>query len=78
MLSFPSYKQDKSSFIIKKATHLSKKASKYIKKKCLLYKMRPSFLLQYKGKKYLSIIYKDKEQKLQNNQKESNQYEQKL
>ena len=40
--------------------------------------MRPSFLLQYKGKKYLSIIYKDKEQKLQNNQKRSNQYEQKL
>ena len=40
--------------------------------------MRPSFLLQYKRKKYLSIIYKDKEQKLQNNQKRSNQYEQKL
>ena len=34
--------------------------------------MRPSFLLQYKGKKYSSIIYKDKEQKLQNDQKRSN------
>ena len=40
--------------------------------------MRPSFLLQYKGKKYLSITYKDNEQKLQNNQKASYQYEQKL
>ena len=40
--------------------------------------MWPSFLLQLKGKKYLSIIYKENEQKLQNNQKGSNQYQQKL
>ena len=78
MLSFPSSKQEKSSCIIRKATHLSKKASKYIQKNCPLYKGRPSILLQYKGKKYLSIINKDKEQELQNNQKGSNQYEQKL
>ena len=60
------------SCIVRKAIHLSKKASKIHPKKCLLYKMRPSFLLQYKGKKYSSIIYKDKEQKLQNDQKRSN------
>ena len=40
--------------------------------------MRPSFLLQYKGKKYLSITYKDNEQKLQNDRKGNNQYQQKL
>ena len=40
--------------------------------------MRHSFLLQYKGKKYLSIIYKEKQQKLKNDQKRSNQYQQKL
>ena len=65
MLSFPSYKQDKSSCIIRKAIHLSKKASKYIQKKIASYtKCDLPFFYNSRGKKYLSLIYKDKEQKL--------------
>ena len=62
--------------------YLSKRVSKIYPKDCLLKKKKKkltSYLLQYKGKKrYLSTIYKDKEQKLQNNRKGSNQYQQKL
>ena len=63
--------------------YLSKRVSKIYPKDCLLKiknkKNWPSYLLQYKGqKRYLSTIYKDKEQKLQNNRKGSNQYQQKL
>ena len=76
MLSFPSYKQE---FMYKEKLYICpKKLPKYIQKTTSYTKCDLPSSYNTKGKKYLSIIYKDNEQKLQNNQKGSNQYQQKL
>ena len=58
--------------------YLSKRASKMYPKACLLYKNKKYIYVTFlpptiqRAKRYLSTIYKDKEQKLQNNKKGSN------